>query len=126
MPKKSVADHSLEWSLILTNMGANAGDVPFLKDLALELDRILRAIKELENERLALIARKQQISRNVDALKSRGRVVAAQIRSGLKTQYGFDSEKLTEFGMRPRRRRLKDLQAEQAVMDKLDDSEPVS
>jgi hypothetical protein len=124
MPK-SVADHSLEWSHLLASVGTNSGDVPFLDDLTLELNRILRTLNELDKEQLALIARKQQITRDREALKNLGRVVAARIRSGLRTQYGFGSEKLTEFGMRPRRRSVKDRQAEQAALDKLD-SEPVS
>lgn len=126
MPKASIADHSLEWHPLLTSANANADDLPYLSELIAELQRIVDVIPELEQERLVLVARKQQISRDVDAYKGRGRAVAARIRSGLKTAYGYNSEKLAEFGLRPRRRRLRDEQAERAAMDKITNADPVS
>jgi hypothetical protein len=126
MPKSSVAEHSLEWSQLLTSVGTNAEDVPYLADLTAELERVLESITALETERLALTARRQQITRDLENLKNRGRILAARVRSGLKTKYGFGSEKLTEFGIRPRRRRLRDQRAEEAVVEKITDVEPVS
>jgi hypothetical protein len=126
MPKSSVADHSLEWHSLVVSVQSNADDMPYVAELADELKIVLDAVKALESERMLLDARSQQITRDMDALKSRGRVVASRVRSGLKTRYGFSSEKLAEFGVRPRRRRVRDEMAERAVMDKITDPEPVS
>lgn len=126
MPKASIADHELEWRQLVARATANAEDLPFLAELVAELQKIVEVVPQLEQERLALTARSQQLTRDIDAYKGRGRIVAARIRSGLKTKYGHGSEKLTEFGLRPRRRRLRDQQAEQAAMDKLTDADPVS
>lgn len=116
MPKASLADHSLEWFKLLASVEANNQDVPYLKELRDELELVLDSVKALDQERAALEARKQQITRDLQALKSRGRLVAARLRSGLRTRYGFGSEKLVEFGMRPRRRSLDDEMREEQAM----------
>lgn len=126
MPKASIADHELEWRQLVARANANAADLPYLAELVAELQKIIDVVPQLEQERLVLNARSQQLTRDLDGHKGRARVVAARIRSGLKTKYGHSSAKLTEFGLRPRRRRLSEEQAEQAAMDKINDADPVS
>ena len=126
MPKNSFADDTGDWNLLLRSVGKHEGEVPFLKELLVELRLILKTVSKLETERLQLKARSQQISREVDALRNRGRNVAGRVRSGLKAQYGSDSEQLTEFGVNPRRRKVRARLAEQEVLDKLSDPDPVS
>ena len=126
MPKNSFADDTGDWTLLLRSVGKHEGEVPFLKELLAELRLILKTVSKLETERLQLKARSQQISREVDALRNRGRNVAGRVRSGLKAQYGSDSEQLTEFGVNPRRRKVRARLAEQEVLDKLSDPDPVS
>ncbi len=116
MPKASLADHSLEWFKLLASVEANNQDVPYLDELKDELQLVLDSVKVLAQEQATLEARRQQVTRDLQALKSRGRLVAARMRSGLRTRYGFGSEKLVEFGMRPRRRRLADEMREEQVM----------
>src|SRR5215210_28230 len=108
MPKKSVADHSLEWFHLVNSVEADIPDA-FLRELLFELRHVRETILQLETERMALTARRQQITKDMNALKNRGRTLAARVRSGVRTQYGYDSEKLTEHGMRPRRRRTRDV-----------------
>lgn len=123
MPKKSVAEHSAEWRLLLDSLGTDIPEPAFLKELLFELRTVRDTILQLENERLALIARKQQITRDLEVLKDRGRAVAARVRSGLRTQLGYDSEQLTAHGMKPRRRRTSQrLQEEETLARLADDS----
>jgi len=121
MPKKSVAEHSSEWHLLLESIGTDTQEAAFMKELLFELRRVRETILELETERLALTARRQQITKDINALKNRGRTAAARVRAGLRTQYGFDNEKLTMHGMKPRRRRVGAARAEQEVVDRLTD-----
>lgn len=126
MPKKSTADHNLEWSRLIATVRTNAGDVPYLVELSSELEIVLGGVRKLETERMALDAERYQKTRDIQGLKGRGRILAARMRSGLNTKYGFGSEKLVEFGMTPRRRRIADEQAEQEAVDKITSSDPVS
>jgi hypothetical protein len=129
MPKSSFADESFDWTHLLLSVENNAEDVTYLAELTSELRIILQASKAMEQERLALDARRQQITRDLQALKSRGRIVAARVRAGIRTRYGYGSEKLVEFGMQPRRRRVADESAEQEAVDKVTSSttsEPIA
>ena len=121
MPKKSVAEHSAEWHLLLDSIGTDTQEAAFLKELLFELRRVRDTILELEVERLGLTARRQQITKDLNTLKNRGRSLAARVRSGVRTQYGFDSEKLTVHGIRPRRRRTGAARAEQEAVNRLAD-----
>lgn len=126
MPKNSFADDTLDWSQLLASVGKHPDEVRFMEDLSSELRLILNSVSDLNKERLQLKARSQQISRDLDVLKNRGRSLAARIRSGVKTQYGFSNEQLTEFGMHPRRRRVGAEAAERNAVAKITDSEPAS
>ncbi|MEA2562778.1 MAG: hypothetical protein QOH06_4282 [Acidobacteriota bacterium] len=126
MPKNSFADDTFDWSQLLACVGNHPDEMDFTEDLSSELRLILNSVLDLHKERLQLKARSQQITRDMEALQNRGRNVAGRIRAGAKTQYGLNSEQLTEFGMNPRRRRFKDVKAEREAMAKVADSDPVS
>jgi len=126
MPKNSFADESFEWSQLLTSVKNNEEEVAYLEELLSELRIILNASRKLDLERMALDAKRQQVTRDLQALRGRGRVVAARVRAGIKTRYGYGSEKLVEFGMQPRRRNVMDEKAEQDAVAKVSDTEPVS
>ena len=126
MPKNSTADDTFDWSQLLTSVGRHPDEMAFLKDLVAELQLILDSVGALEKERLQLKARSQQITRDLESLRSRGRNVYGRIRSGVKTRYGTTSEQLTEFGMNPRRRPVRELMAEEKAMAKISDPDPVS
>jgi hypothetical protein len=125
MPKKSVAEHSAEWRMLLDSIEMEDLEVAFMKELLFELRLVRDTVLQLEVERLALVARKQQITKDLNALKNRGRAVASRVRSGLLTQLGHDSEQLTAHGMKPRRRRVADRLQEQETMARFTD-DPVS
>lgn len=126
MPKNSVADDTFDWSQLLNSVGRHPGEMAFMKELIAELQLILESVGELEKERLQLKARSQQITRDLESLKSRGRNVSGRIRAGVKTQYGPNSEQLTEFGMSPRRRRVRDRISETQTLEKISDPDSVS
>ena len=119
MPKKSVADHSMEWRLLLDSIEPDSPEAAFLKELLFELRHVQDTLRQLETERLALTARRQQITKDINGLKNRGRTVAARIRAGIRTQHGYDSETLTKHGMKPRRRRTRDVLNEREILDRL-------
>ena len=126
MPKNSVADDTFDWSQLLTSVGKHPREMDFLEDLTSELDLILKSVGDLNKERLQIKARSQQITRDLESYKARGRRVAGRIRAGIKAEYGTDSEQLTEFGMNPRRRNVRDVRAEKQTLAKLSDPDSVS
>ena len=126
MPKNSFADEAFDWTHLLLSVENNAEEVAYLAELISELRAILQGSKALDQERMALEARRQQITRDIQTLRSRGRIVAGRVRAGLRTRYGYGSEKLVEFGLQPRRRRVDAERAEQEAVDKVTSPDPVS
>jgi hypothetical protein len=114
MPKAALADHHKEWFQLAAEIRRQAAEVPFLLDLADELERLLAKSSSLEVERSTLAARIQQLTRDQDAVKTRARSVASQLRAGVRSRFGYASETLAAFGMRPRRRKIARSQEEKA------------
>jgi uncharacterized coiled-coil DUF342 family protein len=103
MSKESLATTLHQWEHLLAASEANADELDYLRELREELQDLAEKARKLRGEQDALNARKQQVTRDLDAVKERGREVAVQVRMGIKTRYGFGGEKLIEFGLRPRK-----------------------
>jgi hypothetical protein len=93
------------WELIVNAVAANAVDLASLEPLRVELHGVLQVAMELGNQQDAIQARAQQTSRELGEQLRRGEALAARLRAGIRAQYGYKSEKLTEFQLRPFRRR---------------------
>jgi hypothetical protein len=98
---KSIGEVVKHWSLLTSGLTVNAADLAFLEGHRTELMGILIQAQALLAEQQAQAAVKQDLSRQVKDLLSRGSKIASFLRLGVKTQYGFDSEKLTEFDLIP-------------------------
>jgi hypothetical protein len=104
LPKLSLALTLHKWSQILSGSEANASELEFLEPGRVELQRLFEKAKSLEIRQSALAAERQQVTRELDAVKEQGRELAVRLRLGIRTQFG-ESEKLIEFGLQPRQRK---------------------
>jgi chromosome segregation ATPase len=107
MSKDSLATTLDQWEQLLAPWRLDPEELDYL-DLTnqlTELQDLSQRVKRLSEEQAALDARKQQVTRDLDEAKERGREIAVRIRNGLRSRYGRSSEKLTLFGLRPRRGR---------------------
>jgi hypothetical protein len=93
------------WELIINAVAANAVDLPHLEPLRAELEGVLQDTMDLGNQQDVVQSRAQQTSRELGEQLRRGEALAARLRAGVRAQYGYKSEKLTEFQLRPFRRR---------------------
>ena len=85
----------------------NAADHP---DLAKHLQRLVEMTERVEllvSRRNALEAEKQSVTRELQETLAKSRRLTSFLRAGIRDKYGNGSEKLVEFGMRPRRRRAR-------------------
>ena len=103
MSKESVAMTLARWEQLLAAWESNAEDLGLIEEYRAELQELVQRVRELSSEQDALNARKQQVTRELDAAKERGRDLAQHVRMGIHTRYGRKSPKLTEFGLRPRK-----------------------
>lgn len=103
MPKKALNEHVAEWLLLIESVKRNLDELePLRADLEI-LDEKVGEILELKQRQLALKAAAQQATRNLDGAMAVATEVAVKMRHGLVAKYTTRSEKLGEFGLRPRK-----------------------
>jgi hypothetical protein len=105
MPKAAFLNVTGEWENLAVTVEANAVELAYLGETRTQLLATLDAAKTANVRQAALLAQYQQATRDLEKLLSEGGDLATRIRNGIRTQYGLKSEKLTEFGLQPRRKR---------------------
>ena len=105
MPGITFAKKVTKWAVTSNAVIINASDLPSLQADGLELQSLQQEAMELGNLQIALEAQFQQVSRDLEEKLRQGEALVARVRSGVRAEYGYLSEKLREFGLRPFRRR---------------------
>lgn len=93
------------WEMTTTGFDANAKELGYMQGQRDELGQIHEQFKDLSAQQAALMASKQEITKQMQELFRRGEVVVDFLRTGLRQHYGKDSEKLVQFGLQPFRGR---------------------
>lgn len=86
-------------------LAANTADLGHLEGSRELFEALVIHAQELNQEQAALKATKQQASRQLESVLTKGLRMANILRLGVKAHYGIESEKLAEFGMQPFRGR---------------------
>jgi hypothetical protein len=107
MSKNSIAQSLVAWENALANVKANAPGLPDLGVYAGALEKVLADAKELSAQLESQTGKKQQLAKDRQALMKAGTVAVARLRAALKAHYGFDSERLIDYGARPVRPRVR-------------------
>ena len=103
MSKTSYAEVLTEWEQLLVTVEKNLADLPFLEEALVQLRPLFEGAKEARIRQKALKAQLQQATRDLEQFLALGLELATRLRNGIRTQYGLKGEKLTEFGLQPRR-----------------------
>jgi hypothetical protein len=105
MPNKgAIADFVLKWEKMITNVTANAAELPPHLSLYNEpLVQLLGEFKASGATKDIRRAAKQQETKDSKELQKRVQRQAAKLSSALIAHFGFDSEELVAYGITPRR-----------------------
>lgn len=103
--KNSLVHTIAHWERLLAAVDENRKDLPFLEMFQVQLGAEMDCVKDLRDRKAALRAETRQVARDLRVFLERGRDLASRIQAGARSQYGIHSEKLTEFGIRLRRRK---------------------
>lgn len=103
MPTSSIADFLKEADDTLDRVAANAADLAHLEPFRVKLEGSVKTIREISVQQAPLKAQQQQFTRDQEAALKEGRENLTRLRNGIRSQYGLTGEKLTEFGLKPRR-----------------------
>jgi len=82
--------------------------MPHLKDLHDQLEQVISQAEDLDARSEALKAQSQEVTRTRDDLAKTGDDLRDRLGAALRTVHGFQSEKLLEFGLKPRKPRGRD------------------
>lgn len=104
MPKVALADTRDDWTQLLQT-AAPYSEFKDLKVYLAELQTALTRLGELESLREHLQAQRQQATQELNEVRATGKDSAIQIRSTLRGILGRDNPLLTQFNMRPQRKR---------------------
>jgi len=90
---------------LAASLTVNSSEVPHLEVPRIKLETLLTREEEVSKQQSALIASKQEASRQLKTLVVESRRLTNVLRVALKEHYGIRSEKLAEFGLKPFRGR---------------------
>ncbi|HYN20725.1 MAG TPA: hypothetical protein VE078_07185 [Thermoanaerobaculia bacterium] len=96
-----------KWEVTTKAVEINDAELSHLTAVRQELQALLPEVMELGNELIAIDAQRQEKARSLEEKLARGEALNARLRAGVRAQYGYKSEKLTEFQLRPFRRRTR-------------------
>jgi hypothetical protein len=99
------------WKVLHTGVRPLLEEMPYLTDLHTELGNVIVRSEELDVRHEALKAETREVNRIREELARSGDDLRNRIGAALQTVHGFRSERLIEFGLKPRRARGRDRQA---------------
>lgn len=105
MSANSYADYIRHWGQIDDRIKANPDEMAPFEPLRVQLESERLGLVTATNQQAALKAATQEISKQIGGHVKRGRDLATRLRDAIRAQYGRDDEKLTEYGLNPRRPR---------------------
>lgn len=87
------------------SLAANSTDLPQLEQSRLRFEELMALLREASRNQAALVASKQEASRQFQSLLLECERLATVLRAAVKQHYGIRSEKLAEFNLQPFRGR---------------------
>ena len=101
----SHADLVTHFENLATSVAANKDDLPHLQDLSAQLAVETAGAKAAFVRKSTQKAEVQQTTQDLKGFIARGTDLAIRLRTGVRSKYGNRSEKLTEFEVKPLRKR---------------------
>ena len=94
-----------EWQQFNTSMAANSAELPHLEPTRQIFADLLTRIEEAFAQQAATVARKQDLSKQLQNLLAEGQRLSTVLKKAVAAHYGPRAEKLSEFRLQPFRGR---------------------
>jgi hypothetical protein len=95
------------WEQVAKAQETYAAEIPHMEAPLAKLRGMLEQARNLTNEHHSLTATKQDVSKDLQKTIKQGQKLVDLMRTAAVEQFGADSEKLVEFGLKPFRGRAK-------------------
>jgi septal ring factor EnvC (AmiA/AmiB activator) len=99
--KGAYTDFTGGWEKLITNVIANAAELPDLSGLLNALQKSLDEVKARDARQQSRRGVKQQESKELREQLKQGENNASKLRAALKSHYGFANPRLHEYGIKP-------------------------
>jgi hypothetical protein len=106
----TIPERIARWKVISAGLKPLLGNMPHLADLHGQLEQVITQSEEMDARAEALKAESRAVNATRETLAKSGDDLRARLGAALQTAYGFKSEKLIEFGLKPRKPRGRDKQ----------------
>ncbi|HEX3557023.1 MAG TPA: hypothetical protein VIA62_27680 [Thermoanaerobaculia bacterium] len=91
-----------QWELLGSQIAPLLAEMPFLREIAMELDSLLVEAKALDIEQEVVRGWLQDVIHRRQGVEARGERLRRRAASHLRGFFGFASEELVRFGVHPR------------------------
>ncbi|HEX3555769.1 MAG TPA: hypothetical protein VIA62_21315 [Thermoanaerobaculia bacterium] len=91
------------WELLSANLKPHLAEMPYLQDVVTELDGLITQGKSLDLVQEVARGQFQDAVHQRQVLEKQGESLRRRVESHLKGSFGFTSDDLVKFGVRPRK-----------------------
>ena len=91
-----------EWELLNANMKPHLAEMPHLQEIVTAIETLIAEAKGLDSEQEVARGRLQDIVHRRQDVEKRGETLRRRAAAHLKGSFGFASDELVKFGVRPR------------------------
>jgi regulator of replication initiation timing len=92
-----------EWDLLNNNIKPHLAEMPYLQEIVTGLETLIAEAKTLDAEQEAARGRLQDMVQRRQEVEKEGEALRSRVASHLRGSFGFTSNDLVKFGVRPRR-----------------------
>jgi hypothetical protein len=100
---QSFAKKITEWELLNVNIKPHLQEMPFLQEIVTELEGLIAEAKGLDSQQEVARGQLQDFVQKRQEAEKRGETLRRRAASHLKGSFGFNSNELVKFGVRPRK-----------------------
>jgi hypothetical protein len=92
-----------EWELLNTNIKPHLQDMPYLQEIVTALDALIAEARSLDNQQEVARGQLQDMIHKRQEAEKQGETLRRRAASHLRGSFGFTSDELVQFGVRPRK-----------------------
>jgi hypothetical protein len=99
---EAFAKKIIEWELLNANTKPHLAGMPHLQEIVTAIEALVAEAKGLDSEQEVARGRLQDIIHRRQDVEKRGEALRRRVAAHLKGSFGFSSDELVKFGVRPR------------------------
>ncbi|MFL6259026.1 MAG: hypothetical protein ACJ76Y_04880 [Thermoanaerobaculia bacterium] len=92
-----------EWELLNTNIKPHLQEMPYLQEIVTALDALIAEAKSVDSQQEAARGQWEDLVHRRQSVEKEGESLRRRAASHLRGSFGFTSDQLVKFGVRPRK-----------------------